>query len=183
LALRHTAAVFGTPGSIAISPWQEELSSQIPMDPSPPNYSKSISPFYASRLWPFIVSIIPCYRIHSPNSHVASVNRDVNTNLKFNQETEFVPVLGQVATQLNLPANPDKKKDQVPDEPKKIPASDIQCNHHPALLSLLSRQFSITPDRIHDFDVYVTPIRSPTALILVLHSVPYTIPSHQFSVV
>ena len=95
------------------------------------------------------------------------MNRDVNNNLKFNQETEFVPIFGQAAAQLNSPANPDKKKDDVPDEGQKLPASDIQSNHHPALLSLLSEQLAITAEQIHDFDMCVIPIRSLTAMVLI----------------
>jgi aspartyl aminopeptidase len=88
------------------------------------------------------------------------VDREVNNNFRFNKETEFVPILGQVATQLNSPANPEKKID---DEGRRLPASNIQCNHHPAFLSLLSNEVSISTEQIHDFDMYVTSIHASAA--------------------
>ncbi|TFK28834.1 peptidase M18, aminopeptidase I [Coprinopsis marcescibilis] len=88
---------------------------------------------------------IPTLAIH--------LDRNVNDSFKFNQETEFVPILGLVADQLNgqktIPED-DKSGSILP--PKKA-ASSIQENHHPALLSLLAQDLSIAPEEIHDFDL------------------------------
>ncbi|KXN83720.1 Aspartyl aminopeptidase [Leucoagaricus sp. SymC.cos] len=64
---------------------------------------------------------IPTLAIH--------LDRNVNENFKFNQETEFVPILGM------------------------IEASSIQENHHPAFLSLLAEEMSVAPEEIHDFEL------------------------------
>jgi aspartyl aminopeptidase len=71
------------------------------------------------------------------------VDRSVNETLKFNQETEFMPILGLIESQLNSPAGDDQAK----------VASSIQENHHPALLALLSSELSISPQEIHDFEL------------------------------
>ena len=71
------------------------------------------------------------------------VDRNVNDNFKFNQETEFVPILGQIADKLN--------EDNVRNQP--AIASSIQENHHPALLSLLAEELNVSPEEIHDFEL------------------------------
>jgi aspartyl aminopeptidase len=89
----------------------------------------------------------------------SEVDRNVNDNLKFNQETEFIPILGLLMTQLN------SSKDESDDEDKDskflpnsnvTPATSIQANHHPALLSLLAKELSVAPEEICDFELYVT---------------------------
>lgn len=74
----------------------------------------------------------------------------MNDNLKFNQETEFVPILGQIAETFN-----DDKVKQTAN------ASSIQDNHHPALLSLLAQEMNISPEEIHDFELY-GPVSTPS---------------------
>jgi aspartyl aminopeptidase len=74
-----------------------------------------------------------------------TVDRGVNDSFKFNQETEFVPILGLVQEQLNA-----KKDAEI--TPKTL-ASSIQENHQPALLELLAGELSIAPEEIHDFDL------------------------------
>lgn len=71
------------------------------------------------------------------------MDRDVNTQLKFNQETEFVPIAGLVEAEINSPQ----------DSPISASASSIQANHHPALLSLLANELSVAPEEIYDFEV------------------------------
>lgn len=71
------------------------------------------------------------------------VDRNVNEDFKFNQETEFVPILGQIADTLN-----DDKVHKQADL-----ASSIQENHHPALLSLLAQELSVSPEEIYDFEL------------------------------
>ena len=82
---------------------------------------------------------------------VFTVDRSVNDNFKFNHETEFVPILGIIESQLNGSVDEDDKKG----EPKKIPktASSVQEYHHPALLQLLASELSVSPEEIHDFEL------------------------------
>ncbi|KAK7061633.1 aspartyl aminopeptidase [Favolaschia claudopus] len=80
---------------------------------------------------------IPTLAIH--------LDRGVNDSLKFNQETEFVPILGQIASQLNTSAPEGETAHRE--------ASSIQDNHHPALLSLLAAELSVAPEEIHDFEL------------------------------
>lgn len=82
------------------------------------------------------------------------MDRNVNDNFKFNQETEFVPILGLLESQLNSANNEDNKdeKDRKP-ERSQGSASSIQGNHHPALLALLAGELSIAPEEIHDFEL------------------------------
>jgi len=71
------------------------------------------------------------------------VDRNVNDNFTFNQETEFVPILGQIAERFNQ----DNSHKQT------VLASSIQENHHPALLSLLAEELDVSPEEIHDFEL------------------------------
>lgn len=73
----------------------------------------------------------------------------MNESFKFNQETEFIPVLGLVSSQLNESARGSKKSE---DEEVKT-ASSIQNDHHPALLSLLADELSVDVQEIHDFEL------------------------------
>jgi aspartyl aminopeptidase len=73
------------------------------------------------------------------------VERTSGDNFKFNQETEMVPILGLIADQLNGKA--EKSKTEQPN------ASSVQENHHPALLSLLADELSISVEEIHDFEM------------------------------
>ncbi|KAF9469097.1 aspartyl aminopeptidase [Collybia nuda] len=89
---------------------------------------------------------IPTLAIH--------LDRNVNDNFKFNQETEFVPILGLLKSQLNSARSEesDFEKDLNP-HISKGSASSIQENHHPALLALLAGELSIAPEEIHDFEL------------------------------
>lgn len=78
------------------------------------------------------------------------VDRLSGDNFQFNTETEFVPILGRVAAQLNT--SPKEGADSAPG------ASSIQDNHHPALLSLLAEELSVSPEFIHDFELSVRSI-------------------------
>lgn len=73
----------------------------------------------------------------------ATVDRNVNDSFKFNQENEFVPILGLIAASLN-------KTEEVASEQK---ASSVQNNHHPELLSLLAGELSVAAEDIHDFEL------------------------------
>ncbi|KAF8895922.1 peptidase M18 [Mucidula mucida] len=80
---------------------------------------------------------IPTLAIH--------LDRNVNDTLKFNQETEFVPILGLIASNLN------KSKTESPASEER--ASSVQKNHHPELLALLAGELSVAPEEIHDFEL------------------------------
>ena len=75
------------------------------------------------------------------------MDRASGDNFHFNTETEFVPILGLVAEQLNSKDAGSKDKSK---------ATSIQDNHHPALLSLLADELSVAPEAIHDFELFVT---------------------------
>lgn len=79
------------------------------------------------------------------------MDRSVNDNFKFNQETEFVPILGLIASQLNSPLDGSGKSDAG--DSVNVTASSIQDNHHPALLSLLANELSVASEDIHDFEL------------------------------
>jgi aspartyl aminopeptidase len=94
------------------------------------------------------------------------VDRGVNDNFKFNQETEFVPILSLIASQLNGTPGDASKSDR--DEPVKIAASSTQENHHPALLSVLADELSVASEEIHDFELYVPNILAHAVKVLMV---------------
>lgn len=82
------------------------------------------------------------------------MDRNINDSFKFNQETEFVPILGLIASQLNGPQAPESS-DKTKENAAKV-ASSNQQNHHPALLSVLAEELSVASEEIHDFELYAT---------------------------
>ncbi|KAK0190985.1 peptidase M18 [Armillaria mellea] len=82
---------------------------------------------------------IPTLAIH--------LDRNVNDSFKFNQETEFVPILGLIANSLN------KSKDPADPPRTESKASNIQINHHSELLSVIAGELSVAPEEIHDFEL------------------------------
>lgn len=86
------------------------------------------------------------------------VDRNVNDNLKFNQETEFVPILGLVAETLNKKSKDDKVSNAT--------AASIQGNHHPALLSVIANELSVSPEEIHDFELCVPELPRPGRFLM-----------------
>jgi aspartyl aminopeptidase len=115
-----------------------------------------------------------CVHILTSNSDWPQVDRNVNDSLKFNQETEFVPILGLVSSQLNAskPEDSDKSdsesdnKDSAPPKGPRV-ASSIQENHHSALLELLASELSVAAEEIHDFELCST-LTSPCVYLLIL---------------
>jgi aspartyl aminopeptidase len=79
---------------------------------------------------------IPTLAIH--------LDRNVNENFKFNTETEFTPILGQLSSQFNAKI----KKGDVPTD-----GPDVSPCHQPALLQLMAEELSVKPDEIHDFEL------------------------------
>jgi len=85
---------------------------------------------------------IPTLAIH--------LERGAADNFKFNTETEFTPILGQLASDLNAP------KDEVQSGGNNHQtSSSVQNNHHSALLSLLAEELNVKPDEIHDFELHL----------------------------
>jgi aspartyl aminopeptidase len=80
------------------------------------------------------------------------VDRGVNDNLKFNQETEFVPILGMIDAELNSEENKARAEDASRGK-NTYKASSVQDNHHPVFLSILSEELSVAPEDIHDFEL------------------------------
>lgn len=80
------------------------------------------------------------------------MDRSAADNFKFNRETEFTPILGLLASNLNAPA------DKVPSNSKneEQTASSIQDNHHSAILALLAEEMSVKSEEIHDFELWVS---------------------------
>ncbi|KAF8492108.1 aspartyl aminopeptidase [Gautieria morchelliformis] len=79
----------------------------------------------------------PVLRIPSLAIHL---DRNVNEALKFNQQTEFVPVLGMAADELNASSGVG-------------PAVSAVGHHHSALLSLLAEEVSVAPENIADMEL------------------------------
>jgi aspartyl aminopeptidase len=70
------------------------------------------------------------------------VDRNVNEALKFNQQTEFVPILGMAADELNASSGISSA------------VSDTAVgHHHSALLSLLAEEVSVAPENIADMEL------------------------------
>lgn len=84
----------------------------------------------------------PLLRIPSLAIHL---DRAVNENFKFNQESEFIPILGLLSSQLNEPLSSTSEENPI----------NVSCteNHHPALLSVLAEELSVKADTIHDFEM------------------------------
>jgi aspartyl aminopeptidase len=80
---------------------------------------------------------------------VVVVDKTSSDNFKFNTETEFTPILGLLASNLNAPT------DKVQGNDHNKPAG-IQDNHHPALLALLAEEMNVKAEEIYDFELYVS---------------------------
>ncbi|THV08659.1 aspartyl aminopeptidase [Dendrothele bispora CBS 962.96] len=87
----------------------------------------------------------PILRIPNLAIHLSRGSAD---NFQFNQETEFVPVLGLISSQLNATKTESLDK-------KDVKASSVENNHHSVLLSLLAEELSVAPDEIHDFELHL----------------------------
>ncbi|CAE6448940.1 unnamed protein product [Rhizoctonia solani] len=95
---------------------------------------------------------IPTLAIH--------LDRTVNDNFKFNQETQFIPILGQIASQLNGPP--------ILETSDKNPVigttgSNVQTNHHAALIELIAEEISVSPEEIHDFELCLYDVQPSQA--------------------
>jgi len=87
---------------------------------------------------------IPTLAIH--------LDRGVNDALKFNKETEFVPIAGLVQSELNAKA-------EEPETATQQSATSIQNNHDSALLSLLASELSVAAEEIHDFELHLYDVQ------------------------
>ena len=77
------------------------------------------------------------------------MERGAADNFQFNTETQFVPILGLVESELNSESGGTKGQRK---------ATSIQEKHHPALLSLLASELFVAPEYIHDFELCVRSI-------------------------
>ncbi|CEL63718.1 hypothetical protein RSOLAG1IB_05479 [Rhizoctonia solani AG-1 IB] len=95
---------------------------------------------------------IPTLAIH--------LDRTVNDNFKFNQETQFIPILGQVASQLNGSPTPETNdKNPVIG----VAGSNVQTNHHTSLIDLIAEDISVSPEEIHDFELCLYDVQPSQA--------------------
>ncbi|KAG9026967.1 hypothetical protein FS842_004966, partial [Serendipita sp. 407] len=97
----------------------------------------------------------PLLRIPSLAIHL---DRSVNDNFKFNQETEFMPILGlSIASQLNSPVKAEIKPESSDQMENQTVGSglNIGVNHHPAILHLLAEELSVKPEEIKDFELHL----------------------------
>lgn len=85
---------------------------------------------------------IPTLAIH--------LDRNVNDALKFNQESEFIPILGLLSSQLNGGSESKEDKDDTPKD-----GLDASANHHAPMLQLLADELSIKPETINDFELHL----------------------------
>jgi aspartyl aminopeptidase len=76
------------------------------------------------------------------------VDRSSSDNFKFNTETEFTPILGLLASNLNAPVDKVQSNDNI-----EHAALSIQDNHHPVLLALLAEEMNVKIEEIHDFEL------------------------------
>ncbi|KAG8880249.1 hypothetical protein FRB97_000961 [Tulasnella sp. 331] len=91
---------------------------------------------------------IPTLAIH--------LDRGVNDNFKFNNETEFIPILGQISAQLNgkRAKQVEKMGDSSDDDDKlQTGGSVVANNHHLGLLDLLAEELGVGVDAIQDFEL------------------------------
>ncbi|EIW82401.1 aspartyl aminopeptidase [Coniophora puteana RWD-64-598 SS2] len=86
---------------------------------------------------------IPTLAIH--------LDRSANDAFKLNTETEFVPILGLIADQLNQSRTSTNEDDEL--QRDNSSASSIQANHHSELLSCIAQELGVTPGEIHDFEL------------------------------
>ncbi|KAG8893839.1 hypothetical protein FRB99_001674, partial [Tulasnella sp. 403] len=87
---------------------------------------------------------IPTLAIH--------LDRSVREGFKFNAETETIPILGLISSQLNGTQR-SVTKDDDSDSDKDTPIPPGNPKHHPALIELLADELSVSPQEIHDFEL------------------------------
>ncbi|KAF8514863.1 aspartyl aminopeptidase [Hysterangium stoloniferum] len=82
----------------------------------------------------------PILRIPNLAFHL---DRTVNDTFKFNKQTEFIPILGLASSVLNSVKNADAFSSQA----------DQSSKHHPALLSVISKELSVPSENIIDLEL------------------------------
>jgi aspartyl aminopeptidase len=92
---------------------------------------------------------IPTLAIH--------LDRNVNEQLKFNKETEFLPVLGLVNDTLNGPgsgaATPAGRAGTPANDDSAKLGQKIEEKHHPLLLAVIADELGCNVDDINDFEL------------------------------
>lgn len=96
----------------------------------------------------------------------------MNQKFEFNKETEFIPIVGLLSSQLNAAKTGSgaKKSDDSDDD---TPAG--QPKHHPALIQVLAEELSVAPEEIHDFELCVFSERFCNAILTRNSSDTFTI--------
>lgn len=113
-----------------------------------PKSASTSAPKFSSRL---IRIDRPILRIPTLAIHL---ERGVNDAFKFNNETEFIPILGLVSAELNQKKQAAADNDSSDSEKDSGPPAAI-AKHHPALIELLAQELSVGPEEIHDFELCV----------------------------
>ncbi|EIM88573.1 aspartyl aminopeptidase [Stereum hirsutum FP-91666 SS1] len=81
------------------------------------------------------------------------LDRNSAADFKFNPESEFIPILGLVASELNAAKDGTQDKSSSEQKEEKHDATSIQKYHHSSLLSVLAEELSVQPEEIHDFEL------------------------------
>ncbi|KAL1412914.1 hypothetical protein Q8F55_000663 [Vanrija albida] len=77
------------------------------------------------------------------------LDRGVNEQLKFNKETQFLPVLGLINEQLNASGS----RAGTPGPEGKAKPSFAEERHHPLLLAVIADELGVNVADIHDFEL------------------------------
>lgn len=102
-------------------------------------------------------------KIDRPILHIPTLaihlDRGVNEQLKFNKETEFLPVLGLVNEQLNSSGSAIPSRTGTPAPGKKddgngkSDGTSMEDKHHPLLLAAIADELGCSVGDIHDFEL------------------------------
>jgi aspartyl aminopeptidase len=86
------------------------------------------------------------------------LSHQLNGRFKFNKETEFTPILGLVADQLNS-SDPKTSRTGTPFSGRSSPVKedhnllDQESRHHPLLLAVLADELGCSIGDIQDFEL------------------------------
>lgn len=86
---------------------------------------------------------------------------ETSVRFKFNKETEFAPILGLVAEQLNSSGDVKEQRSGTPFSGRNTPVKgasdedlmDVESRHHPLLLAVLADELGCSIGDIQDFEL------------------------------